>query len=356
MLTPGDDNVIEIPKDSSDDIKTSENYSSAEKVYLNEILPNPKDGSDGEYLEIVNDEGEPVYLYKWTIRDASKTGKYVFEDHTIVEPGKYFVVYRPQFKIALNNGAESVYLYNPTGALVSRPSYDKAPQGVSYNFDGQNWKWSKYLTPKKENKFDSPPVVKIKKVKNSYKNLFTEFSVSAKDKETKKLKYTWDFGDGRKSYLAKTSHKYLATGKYRVTLTVRDDSQFVEKRFLVKVKKYPRPDLEILKLLPNPAGKDSEGELVDIRNNSKKKIDLEGWKIATGSASSKIYNHPISEELILNPGETKTVTREFSKFSLNNKAGKVQLVFPDGKIADDVEYEKEKIADDEAYIKLNDEW
>ena len=350
--TPDDENVIISSREPADD----ENFSSADKVYLNEILPNPKNGSDSEYIEIKNDGGEDVDLYGWTIRDASKTGKYIFKEHTTIKPGKYLAIYRPQFKIALNNGAESIYLYNPAGALVSSASYDKAPQGVSYNFDGQNWKWSKYLTPKKENKFDSAPAVKIKKVKNAYKNLFTEFSASAKDKETKKLKYTWDFGDGRKSYLAKTSHKYLATGNYRVTLTVRDDSQAVEKSFSVKVKKYPRPDLEFLKLLPNPAGADEKGEIVDIRNNSKKKIDLKGWKIATGSASSKIYNHPVSEELILNPGETKTITREISKFSLNNKAGIVQLIFPDGKIADDVEYEKEKITDNEAYIKLNDEW
>ena len=58
----------------------------------------------------------------------------------------------------------------------------------------------------------------------------------------------------------------------------------------------------------------------------------------------------------IDPGETKTITREFSKFSLNNKSGKVQLVFPDGKVADSVEYSKEKIIEDEAYAKINGEW
>ena len=94
---------------------------------------------------------------------------------------------------------------------------------------------------------------------------------------------------------------------------------------------------------------------MEIRNNSGKKIEPQGWKIASGS-DDKIYNHPISGEISLEPNETKTITREICKFSLNNKAGKIQLVMPDGKVTDIVEYQKEKIADDEAYVKINNEW
>jgi len=69
-----------------------------------------------------------------------------------------------------------------------------------------------------------------------------------------------------------------------------------------------------------------------------------------------MYNHPLIGEISLGPNETKTITREFSKFSLGNIAGKVSLVLPDGKIADTVEYAKEKIAEDEAYAKINGKW
>ena len=140
-----------------------------------------------------------------------------------------------------------------------------------------------------------------------------------------------------------------------VTLSVTDDSQTVEKSFSLQVKKYPRPDLEIVKIVPNPAGNDSENETIDIKNNSSKKVDLTGWKIATGS-SGKMPNHPISGEFALGSSETKTITQEFSKFSLNNKAGKVQLVMPDGKVADEIAYAKEKIAEDVAYAKIDGEW
>ena len=121
------------------------------------------------------------------------------------------------------------------------------------------------------------------------------------------------------------------------------------------MKNSSRPNLEIVKIVPNPAGKDTDGEIIDLKNNSSRKIDLTGWKIAAGS-DDKIFNHPINGEFTLDAGETKTITREFSKFSLNNKAGKVQLVMLDGKVIDEVEYSKEKIADDEAYVKIDGEW
>jgi len=335
---------------------TGEDFSSAaEKVYLNEILPNPKGGSDDEYIEIASGESEPVDLFGWRIKDGSKSKGYQFKEHIVLNSGEYFAIYRPDSKIALNNSDESVNLYNSQGEVVSSAAFDKSPKNASFNFDGENWKWSKYLTPGKKNKFDSEPTVKINKPKRAYKDLYTEFSTKAKDKETKNLKYVWDFGDGKKSYLAKTSHKYLAAGKYTVRLSVTDDSQTVEKKFTLNVKKYPRPNLEIVKIIPNPAGEDAEKEIVEIKSNSSKKIDLAGWKIATGSGD-KMNNHPIGGEISLEPNGTKTITREICKFSLDNKAGKIQLAMPDGKVIDEVEYQKEKTADDEAYVKIDDKW
>lgn len=360
--TPGEKNIFDphateasieaSTGDSSDnDVKTD----TPEKVFLNEILPNPKDGSDSEYVEIANGGKEPVDLIGWRIKDASKSKGYQFKEHIILDPDEYLAIYRPDSKIALNNSDESVYLYNLKNEIASSVFFEKSQKDASYNFDGKAWKWSKYLTPGKKNKFDSPPKVDIKKPKHAYKDLLTEFSATAKDKETKKLKCFWNFGDGSKSTLAKTSHKYLATGKYTVTLSVSDDSQTVDKSFVVNVKKSPRPDIEIVKIIPNPTGNDSESETIDVQNNSGKQINLADWKIATGSGE-KIFNHPISGEISVDPNETKTITREFSKFSLNNKAGKVQLVMPDGKVIDEVEYAKEKIAEDQAYAKIDGEW
>lgn len=341
--------------DQTTDPDASEDYPSSGKIYLNEIFPNPKNKSDEEYIEIANGGSEEVDLFGWKLKDASKSKGHQFKEHITLAPGEYLAIYKSDSKISLNNSSETVSLYDPQNELVSSATYIKTVKNSSYSFDGETWKWSKYLTPGAKNKFDSPPKIKIKRPKNVYKGIAAEFSADAKDKESKKLKYSWDFGDGKKSSLKKTAHKYLDTGKYTVALTVSDESQTVEKSFVVKVKNPSRPNLEIVKIVPNPTGQDSNGEIINIKNNSGKKVDLTGWKIATGSGE-KMYNHPISRELIVNSGETKTITREFSKFSLGNKSGKVQLVMPDGKMVDEVSYSKEKITEDEAYVKNDGEW
>lgn len=358
-LTPGDENMMATNKEGDEsgeeENKSGEIMPFPEGLFLNEILPSPKNGSDGEYIEIKNGTKKAVDLYKWAVRDGSKTGKYVFEKHQLVKPGKYFAIFRSKSKLALNNSDESVRLFDPQGKIASSVSWEKSPKNASYNFDGRNWRWSKYLTPGKGNEFDSAPEIKIEKPKNAYANLPTEFSAKAGDKETKKLKFVWDFGDEKKSYQKKTTHKYLDTGEYVVTLSVTDESQTIEKSFVVNVKDFPRPDLEVVKVVPNPAGADADGETIDIKNNSKKKVDLFGWKITTGSGEN-MYNHPITDELAIDSGKTSTITRANSKFSLNNQAGRVALVMPNGETIDEVEYSKEKIAESEAYVKIAGDW
>lgn len=180
------------------------------------------------------------------------------------------------------------------------------------------------------------------------------FVVQAEDKETKHLKYVWNFGDGHKSYLKETSHKYLKPRRYSVKLAVSDQSQTIEKIFRIDVRKYPRPKIEIVELTPNPSGRDAEFETLVLKNNSSREIDLKNYKIATGSKN--LYNHPILQNLLIKAGEEKLITRKDSRFTLNNKVGKVLLVYPDGKIADAAEYVKDKIADDELYAKIEGKW
>ena len=357
--TPGIENLIteDKPAEKTNDAeKVCEKDKCPTKIYLSEILANPKKDEKNEYIELVNKENETVDLFGWTIRDASKTGKYIFKEHTELKSDGYLTLYRPDTKLSLNNSQEAVYLFNPAGELTSSAAWQKAPVDVSYNFDGKSWKWSKFLTPGKENKYDKKPELKITKPNIVYKDTMTNFSVTAKDKETKHLKYVWDFGDGHKSYLKKTSHKYQKTKNYTVKLAVNDASQSVEKEFNISVKKYPRPEIRIVKIVPNPAGLDSQNETLTLKNNSKQKINLLNYKIATGTDPKKLANHPITTEMLLAPEEKKIITRADSKLVLNNKAGKVALLYPDGKVADEIDYTKEKIGENEAYALANGQW
>lgn len=328
-------------------------YSSA--VYLNEIFPNPAgDEIAGEYIEIYNSSEDDMELGGWTLRDSSKTGKYVLSEGSRVKGGGFLVFYRTDFKFALNNsGNEAVYLLNPNQDIVSGVEYAKSKEGVSYNFDGNIWRWSKHLTPGEKNQFNNLPKIEIKTDKKVYKGIYANFEVNVNDPDHDKIKVSWIFGDGRKSYKQKTRHKYLKIGEYVGSVQIFDGSEEEEEKFTVKVEEFPKPKVRIVRIMPNPQGKDSDGEWIIVKNKSKKEVNLKNWSIATGKNSKKLVNHPISGDLIIKAGRKRVITREFSKFTLNNKKARIELRYPNGKVASSAKYKRaDGIKDDEVYEKI----
>ena len=330
-------------------------------LQLSEILPNPiGEEKTDEFIEIYNPNNFEINLENWMIKDSSKTGNYTFTENQKISANSYFTIYRKTFDFALNNsGGETVTLTAPNQKIKSEISYKSARENISYNFnlDEKNWRWSKFLTPNAKNKFNNLPEIKKFSVdENSYKNTYANFKVEVFDIDDEELKIRWDFGDGRKSYKAETKHKYIETGIYHGSLHVQDGSEEVMKNFTIEVKKYPKYKIEIIKIVPNPKGKDSGNEYLVIENKSKEKINLEGWSIATGSKKDKLTNHPIKKSLKIGKGKSEKITREYSAISLPNKKGFIELRQPDGKVIDKVSYEKEKIKNDESYEKINSEW
>jgi hypothetical protein len=330
----------------------------ADEIIINEILPNPSGDEENEFIELYNPGDENVDLSGWTLKDAGKTSHYIFHSDTIIKSGGYLVIYRKDFKFALNNsGDESVYLMDPNGEEVSKIFYDKANEGVSYNFDGNTWRWSRFITPGEDNKFNNLPDSKTKKDKKIFVGVYADFKAEAKDKNKDQLKFTWDFGDGHKSYKKETRHKYEKAGKYEVKLKIFDGSEEKIETFKIEVKKFPRDKVKIRSLCPNPEGSDSKNEWLSIKNYSDEEINLKGWGIATGY--KKLYNHPINEDFEIKAGGERIISRKYANFSLNNEKSKVELRYPDGKTAYKVKYDKgdEKAhQENEVYERTDEGW
>ncbi len=329
----------------------------SDKIQITELFPNPFQAQYEEYIELYNGTAEKVDLAGWTLHDASKTGKYTFPVGFLIKAKEYLAIFKKDFKFALNNsGDERVTLFDPNGKEVSKALYDGSKRNLSYNFDGNRWRWSKFLTPGAENILNSEPYGTLKIDDDVYENVYANFSISTGDSDGDSVKVTWDFGDGHKSYLLKTRHKYLATGKYLASVKLTDGSEETLKEFEVEVQKIPHPKVALVAVKANPKGKDSEFETLTIKNNSKKKINLKGWSIATGT--KKLANHPIKESVVIKKGKAKEITRQVSSFSLNNKKAKVELRYPDGKIASKLKYDhgKVSIAEDEVYEKTKGGW
>ncbi len=342
------ENTIEIPEEKP------KIYSN--NIALNEILPYPPKGQD-EFIELYNPAENDVKLADWILRDGSKNGEYIFPDGTSIESQGYLLIYKEKFKFALNNsGTESVTLSSPDEKIVSEVSYTGAKENISYNFNGQTWRWSKFLTPNAENIFNNLPQVKDDVPKKAYQNMYADFSAKGKDADKDKLKYTWDFDDGHKSYLRETRHKYAKTGKYNIILKISDGSEDTIRTFKIAVKKFPKLDVKIVGLSPNPKGKDTDAEFIIVKNNSPKKINLKDWSVASGT--KKTINHPIAQDSFIAPGKSAKITHLLSKFTLPNTAAKIELRYPTGKVASKLAYKSpaKSVAEDATYEKTKLGW
>ncbi len=317
-------------------------------VRINEILPFPKDKEE-EFIELYNDSDIEADLSTFSLHDASQSGEYIFPSGTIITSHAYFVFLGSVSKIALNNSDETLSLFDNTHALIDSMSYKTAKEGISINFTGSDWRGG-IPTPGAPNQLNNLPETREKVPKEGYHGMPVFFDARGKDVDGSTLKYTWDFGDGHKSYLGKTTHLYKENGTYQVTLKTTDGSDDVIETFTLKIISFPKLDIRITSLSPNPAGKDSENEWLIIENREKKAINLEGWSIATGW--DNMVNHPIRERFVIPAKSQAKLTRDFSLFTLPNKKSRIELRAPNGKVLQEIEYkEKKSISEDAVYYK-----
>jgi PKD repeat protein len=225
-------------------------------------------------------------------------------------------------------------------------------ENYSWNFDGSKWRLSHFLTPDKENVFEKILTGKVEMDEVIYANMYANFEAKA-DSDTQK--FTWDFGDGHKSYLQGTRHKYEKAGKYNASLKITGNGEDNLYDFTVNVEDYSAPKVKIISLVPNPKGKDS-GEYLIIQNKSNKKVNLLDWSIAAGWKN--LYNHPIRKDFILKKGQSKKLTKKFCAFTLNNTKTKIELRDPTGEVVQKLKYDrtKNKITDDETFELTGKNW
>lgn len=329
--------IVTVPEEAPDADPIPESGDIA--VRINELFPDPKEGGEkGEFIELRNLGDRGADVSGFVLRDASKSGKYVLPEGSVIAANGYLIVSRAESGLSLNNTDETVFLSDPSGNPVDSASYGSTKEEASYSHDGSSFRWSRYLTPAAPNRFgDAPSSKKTDIPKKAYKDVPTVFSASGSGDR----KYFWDFGDGGTSRKQEASHTYEESGEYAGTLTISEGIEETVKTFVVDVEKFPKRKVSIAAVSANPTGDDAESEWISLRNKDKKKVDLLGWSIATGSSKKKLSDHPIRESFVLKPGEERAVTREIAAFSLPNKKGYVELRQPDGKVLAKTSYTKE---------------
>ena len=138
------------------DINASYDYS--DRIVVSEIYPNPfgRDNREGNYewIELYNNSDEDVNLKGWQIDDILRKGSkaYIIKEDKIIKARNFAVFENVQTKIMLNNSGDEVNILWPDGEVVDSVRYEKANEGVSYNWTPNFWAWSKEITPGKNNK------------------------------------------------------------------------------------------------------------------------------------------------------------------------------------------------------------
>lgn len=363
----------------------------SDQIRLNEILPNPSTSeSMDEFIELYNASDEVVDLAGWVLGDAS-TNTYAIDaadfDSTAVNAGEYFVVYRAESGVALNNNGDSVKLYQPNEDLLNSMAYtESAKDDLSYNFTDDGWKWSIKSTPGETNIIETannqPQADAGRNQSAQVGEKVTLDGGNSSDPDSDQLTCSWKFGDSQLGSGCTTTHAYSRAGSYTAELSVSDgrggsDSDTVKITVTEKSgggdddgdgdgggdgggdnsdSETDQPtgpfstDIILTEFLPNPAGSDTDdkGEFVEIHNKGAATVDLSSWQLDDEEGGSS--PHAIVDNTAIKSGEYLAFYRGDTKLSINNGGDSVRILHPDGKVTDSATYEG-KAEDGQAYAR-----
>ncbi len=172
----------------------------------------------------------------------------------------------------------------------------------------------------------------------------------SEDPDGDKLIFEWTYPDDQ-FFNTKNppSFKFEKPGNYTITLKVSDGiaENSAEIKIVAKEKsakptktkksqKLPNGTLsdliEFTEVFPNPSGKDSKKEWIELYNSSNQKVNLQNWQIENNSKKKPLKN------LSINPKEYILI----KDISLKNSATTLKLLDFQNKVIDEMTYAKTK--------------
>lgn len=278
--------------------------------------------------------------------------------------------------LLINPADFGVTLKNTNGKIALRKSgINSVWEEFNYAEARENFSWRRNLitnvweeatrpTPGEANIFWNTAPSALLKIQGSGKTSghgSLSFNVTAEDSfdpDGDTFNCFWDFGDGSFVYKCNPGAHQYGAGEFDLKLTVYDDfggtdfktqhisvlphnSETTEKAIAVPVfdpaQKFSN-DIKITAFLPDPEGKDSELEWIELTNFGKTKVVLDWWWLDDAEGGSKPSLIP--PNTVLEAGKSQRFLVTETKLALNNDGDTVRLFDPNLSLKDSVTYAK----------------
>ncbi len=295
-------------------LNNTSSYSNS--IIINELLPNPQGGdNENEYIELYNLSSETVDLAGWQLGDLSQR-KYTIShsdfSYTAISAFGYFIIYRKESGLALNNSGDTVKLYQPDNHLLNQVTYSGAAlAGWTYAQINNSWRWTALATP------------------------FSQNMISQDDPEKEEELFLEDLANAS----AKPEHQAL--GQTAIVLVTAADNNDLYR------------GLRINEFLPNPQGSD-EFEWIELYNNSSTTLNLSGFKADDEEGGSRPYDFAASTTI--SGFSYLMVNKKESRLSLNNTQDSVRLLNPAGQVLTAVDYQQPLEGQSYNFNSTDEEW
>lgn len=112
-------------------------------------------------------------------------------------------------------------------------------------------------------------------------------------------------------------------------------------------------DIVISEILPNPAGSDTDGEWIELKNNTMVEVDLSGWILEDSSGHGFLVSKSLANTDVAANGYYSLEYAQ-TKISLNNVTDVVILKRPNGVVADRVSYSD--LTEGQSYVRIDKTW
>ena len=223
-ITKGLPNIITEPQaETSENNTTTDGYDYSKEIIISEIFPNPLgiDAQGQEFIEIYNKGTKPVFLKGWRF-EINNTSFLLADDASI--SGKSYLAFITKNKLSLPNEGATLKLFQP-GRLSSYQSinYKQAKEDQSFINVSNSWQWSSRPTPGTDNIQAQSPKAYFEILDDPQINTPLRFDASDSFSSDKALSYSWDFGDGQTNNLMSPEHSFTASGKFKISLTIKNE-------------------------------------------------------------------------------------------------------------------------------------